>query len=52
MKRRLFSIIIALALALAVAGAGTLAADALGFDVTPQAAACSGGTGGGSGGGC
>jgi hypothetical protein len=50
MKRRLTALIIALALAVAVAGAAGIAADALGFDATPQVAACNNGST--SGGGC
>ncbi len=50
LKKRIYSLIVAVALLVAITGASGIVADSLGFDFTPQAHACS--TGGGGGGGC
>ena len=48
LKKRIYTIITAVALMIAVTGASGVVADQLGFEMTPAAHACSGGSGGGS----
>ena len=47
LKKRIYKVIVALALLVAVTGASGVVADSLGFDFTPQAHACSQGSGAG-----
>lgn len=48
-KKKLFSVLFGIAILIAASGGGSLLADAVGLDVTPQAYACDNGSSGGGG---
>jgi hypothetical protein len=47
LKRRVFALLTGIALLMVLMGASGVVADSLGLDLTPQAFACSNGSGGG-----